>query len=61
MKILCPIHHFFYSDVECPICLKERTQKLSDKYLSTNKKHTNGKSDISENMLLKLKEKFNKK
>lgn len=61
MKTLCSTHHLFYSGVECPLCLKERTQKLSEKYVSKDKKHTNNKSNISENMLLKLKEKFNKK
>lgn len=63
IKVLCPIHHYYYNGTECPLCAKERNIKLGDKYVTkTAKTPQNAKEvGISEDMLGKLKEKFNSK
>lgn len=61
IKVLCPIHHYYYNGTECPLCAKERNIKLCDKYTtkSTKVSHNTKETAISENMLDRLKEKFN--
>lgn len=66
-KKLCPIHHYFYQSDECPICEKERIQKMamrwSNKHMDNQEKHSEkdeGKIEIMDEMLEKLKEKYNK-
>lgn len=67
-KKLCPIHRYYYSGNECPICAQERLQKMASRYVSENmdssKERFEEKKNKNENMdemLEKLKEKFNKR
>ena len=53
-KKYCQLHHYFYSEIECPFCLKERVKKFSVNKINKN-------NEITENDLNKLVEKFNKK
>ena len=65
-KKICPIHRYCYVGIECPICGQERIQKMALRWASTNmgvqrkrvreKKH---KSENMDEMLDKLKQKFN--
>ena len=66
-KKLCPIHHYFYQSDECPICKKERIQKMamrwSSKHMNNQEKHSEkdkDKIEIMDEMLEKLKEKYKK-
>ena len=62
-----PIHHYFYQSDEYPICEKERIQKMamrwSNKHMDNQEKHSEkdeDKIEIMNEMLEKLKEKYNK-
>ena len=66
-KKLCPIHHYFYQSDECPICKKERILKMamrwSSNHMDNQGKHSEkdeDKIEIMDEMLEKLKEKYNK-
>lgn len=67
VKKLCPIHHYYYTSVECPICMQERLHRLSVQFSTDNKsnnesvkhKDENDKTtEITADMLDKLKNKF---
>lgn len=67
-KKLCPIHSYYYSGNECPICAKERLEKMASRWVPENidsqKERFEKKKNKNENMdkmLEKLKEKFNKR
>lgn len=58
-KKLCPIHHFYYNGVECPLCFEERIKRMENKYVHTTQKQKEEKSEeITDDLLKKLKEKF---
>lgn len=66
-KKLCPIHYYFYESNECPICEKERIQKMAmrwpSKHMGTQEKHLEedeSKVETMNEMLEKLKEKYKK-
>lgn len=63
IKVLCPIHHYYYNGTECPLCATERNIKLGDKYTTKSPKvsYSTKETEISEDMLGRLKEKFNSK
>lgn len=61
MKKLCPIHYYYYEGSECPLCMQERMQKMSTRFYqndSVEKDETAGNEEITEDLLNKLKEKF---
>lgn len=67
MKTLCPIHYYYYEGDKCPICEQERAQKMALRWVEKNmgvpkelfeeKKET---TETMDEMLNKLKEKYNK-
>lgn len=69
MKKNCTVHHFSYSGNVCPFCEKERFTRLANRFVKTttvteviNKHDKKEKeSEITENDLQKLMNKFNNK
>lgn len=65
IKQLCKVHSYYYTGNECPICMQERSQKMALRWVEKNidipKKHieNNKVSASMDDMLEKLKEKFN--
>lgn len=65
MKKLCSIHRYYYNGNECPICMQERVQKMAlrwaEKKVDIQKKRLEdkGKHKSMDEMLEKLKQKFN--
>ena len=31
-KNFCPIHHYYYEGIECPLCSQERFERYAKKY-----------------------------
>lgn len=65
-KKVCPIHRYCYVGSECPICGQERIQKMASHWVSVNMgsprkmvEEKKNKSDNMDEMLEKLKAKFN--
>lgn len=66
MKKLCPTHHLFFSDNECPLCRQERIERYGHKFCSqttVNTEQKKAKDDrlITEDDINKLVSKFNNK
>lgn len=68
MKTICPIHRFAYKGDKCPLCEKERIDRLANKYVNSGneelvnlKKEKKLERNINENDLKKLLAKFNNK
>ena len=67
MKTICPIHRFMYKGDVCPLCEKERIDRLAKRYVNSGneerislKKEKKVDRKINENDLKKLLEKFKK-
>lgn len=62
-KKLCSVHHFYYRGVECPICLSERIGRMEEKYANKSSKTKKDEtiSEVTDDMLDKLKAKFGSK
>lgn len=66
MKKVCQIHRYCYEGNECPLCMQERAQKMALRWVENNmgipKKifENDSKQESMDEMLEKLKEKFNK-
>lgn len=66
MGKLCPTHHLFYSDNECPLCRQERVERYGHKFcpqpvVKTEEKKVEKVRAITEDDLSKLMNKFNSK
>lgn len=68
MKEICPIHRFMYGGSVCPLCEKERIDRLAKRYVNNGneervslKKEKKLDREINENDINKLLEKFGKK
>lgn len=57
-KKFCSIHHFTYTTVECPFCLKERTDRLVKKNEKKDVKQQNSNQTKQEDIFNKLKTKY---
>ena len=61
-KNYCSTHHFYYKSLTCPICEKERIQRLEREYVKINDSKKNviqEEREITEEDINKLKNKFN--
>lgn len=68
MKQICPIHRFMYNGSVCPLCEKERIDRLASEFVNSGneervslKKEKKLDREINENDINKLLEKFGKK
>lgn len=66
MKTLCPTHHLFYMGNECPLCRQERIERYSQRFcnhmeMKPEVKKVEKDSEITEDDLSKLMNKFNNK
>ena len=59
-KKFCSLHRFWYSCVECPFCLKERTDSINKKCKDNKKEEFKKKREDFETKLRKLTEKYKK-
>jgi len=67
MKTICPVHRFMYNGDVCPLCEKERIDRLASRYVNSGneerqslKKEKKLERDINEGDIKKLLEKFGK-
>ena len=56
MKTICPIHRFMYNGSTCPLCEKERIDRLAKRYNPSPIE--NNETTITDNDLKRLIEKF---
>lgn len=62
MKKYCPIHHYYYSGNVCPLCASEKYSKMMESYKTVEQPKKIKKVDeVTDDMLSKLKDKFNVK
>lgn len=61
-KKMCPVHRFNYSGNKCPFCEQDRINSMVQKYnkpIVSKKESIIDNNIISEDDIMKLKEKFN--
>lgn len=63
-KNFCPIHHLYFRGLQCPLCEKERLNKMVEKFEKKTESTSipvNENREINEDDLMKLVSKFNVK
>jgi len=65
MKKFCETHRLYYTDELCPFCQKDKFDKLNkensrDKQINKPTKKQNKNEEITQDLLLKLKDHFKK-
>lgn len=58
-KSFCEIHHFYYIGNTCPLCQKEKYDRLSKKYSKEEEKEEFHDKELTEKDISKLSDKFN--
>lgn len=64
-KNYCAVHHLYYNGAKCPLCEKERIERMAERYVpkqeKTVKESESNDREINEEDLVRLANKFNVK